>query len=217
MKRYTVLKNLIESLKDNDVAIFAGQEMCKEAYQYDRPGNFYIDEPYSIATAYALGMAMCTDKRIFVFIGEGDLLRELAVAAQLTASRCENIYLIVLDNDTYQTAGKLPNIMSSIKSKRGVMYNLGLAVFDFTVYTRRAEFKKMRAFMKNLRGPVVIFFDIEAGVKRNLPDIGISKEDQIARIKELLKNEEIGTSLPVINGPTLNARDVKPEVLTNGL
>jgi hypothetical protein len=75
----------------------------------------------------------------------------------------------------------------------------------------------MKSFMKNLRGPMVIFFDIDTGVRHSLPVIEISKEDQIKRVTELLKNKEIGTSLPVINGPTLNAREVKPEVLTNGL
>ena len=217
MKRYIVLKNFIESLKDNDVAIFSGQEMCKEAYQYDRPGNFYIHDLYSVAPAFALGMAMCTDKRIFVFVGEGDLLRELAAASQIAASRCSNIFLVVLDNGTYQSAGNFPNIMESMRSKRGVMLNFGLVVFDFTVFLPKREFKKMRNFMQNLRGPVVLFMDIDKGVNKDLPDIDIAEEEMKERLTAFIKNKETGTSLYKISGPALHVNDVNPEVLTNGV
>ena len=217
MKRYTVIKHFVTALQDNDAAIFSGREMCKEAYQFDRPGNFYIDEPYSVAAAFALGAAMCTDKRVFVFVGEGDLLRELAVTSQIAASKCENIYLVVLDNDAYQTVGKLPNLMGSMKSKRGIMYNMGLAVFDFTVYTRRGEFDKMSDFIKNLRGPVVLFLDVDLGVRRNLPEVDVDKEEMRDKLTKFLQNKETGTSLYKITGPALNVNDVKPEVLTNGV
>lgn len=217
MKRYTVIKNFINSVKENDVVIFSGKEMCKEAYQYDRPGNFYIERSFGAAASIALGMAMCTEKRIFVFIGEGDLLRELAVTSQISASGCSNIFLVVLDNNTYQSAGKLPNIMYSMKSKRGVMYNMGLIVFDFTVYLRKKEFKKMRDFMANLRGPVVLFFDVDTGIKKDLPEIDISEEDQKKRLIKFLADKGAGTSLYKITGPSMHVNDVKPEVLTNGL
>ena len=217
MKRYILVKNLIESFKDNDVAIFAGKELCKEAYQYDRPGNFYIEDSYGSAISIALGAAMCTEKRIFIVVGEGDFLRDLSVASQLSASKCANIFLIVLDNGIYQDVGNLPNIMHSMKSKRGVMFNLGLIVFDFTVYLRKREFKKMRDFMKNIRGPIVIFFDVDAGKQKDLENIKISKLDQKERLMKFLANKEMGTSLHKITGPSLHVKDVKPEVLANVL
>lgn len=217
MKRYTVIKNFIASLADNDAAIFSGKEMCKEAYQYDRPGNFYIEKSFASAISIALGMAMCTEKRIFVFVGEGDLLREMSVAAQLAASRCSNIFLVVMDNNTYQDVDKLPNIMESVKSKRGVMFSMGLIVFDFTVYLRKREFGKMRTFMKNLRGPISIFFDVDTGKLKDLPEVDINEEKQKERLMKFLADKEAGTSLHKVTGPTLHVNDVKPEVLTDGL
>lgn len=209
MKRYTVIKNFVASLEDNDVAIFSGKEMCKEAYQYDRPGNFYIQDSYGLAAAFALGVAMCTDKRIFVFIGEGDLLRDLSITTQMSASKCPNIFLVVLDNGVYQSAGNFPNIMESMRSKRGVMFNMGLVVFDFTVYLVKKEFSKMKFFMKNLRGPIVLFFDVDRGVKKQLSEIDIFQEDLKTRLMEFLKSKETGTSLYKPSGPVLNANDVK--------
>ena len=217
MKRYTLIKNFIESLEDNDVAIFSGDEMCREAYQYDRPGNFYIKDTYGLAPSFALGMAMCTNKRIFVLVGEGDLLREFSIAPQLSASKCENLFLVVLDNGVYQSVGKLPNIMNSINSKRGVMFNMGLVVFDFTVYLRKKEFKKMRSFMKSLRGPVVLFFDIDTGIKKDLPEVDINYKASKVRLMEFLANEEIGTSMRDNTGLVLNVNDVKTGGIGNDL
>lgn len=209
MKRYMVIKNFIAALEDNDIAIFSGAEMCREAYQYDRPGNFYITDSYGLAPSFALGMAMCTNKRVFVFIGEGDLLREFAIAPQMSASKCPNIFLVVLDNGVYQSAGGSPNIMGAMRSKRGVMFNLGLVVFDFTVYLAKKEFDKLNFFMKNLRGPVVLFFDIETGIKKNLPDINIKPQELKLRLMEFAKNIEAGTSLYKHEGPVLNVNDVR--------
>jgi thiamine pyrophosphate-dependent acetolactate synthase large subunit-like protein len=73
MKRYSVIKNFTNLLKDNDIVIFSGKNMCKEAYQYDKPGYFYIDDTFGLSVSFALGIAMSTDKRVFVFVGEGDL------------------------------------------------------------------------------------------------------------------------------------------------
>jgi len=209
MRRYTLIKNFIGSLKDNDVAIISGKEMCKEAYQYDRPGNFYIQDACGLSQSFALGMAMCSNKRIFILTGEGDLLRELAVLSQMSASKCSNIFLVIVDNGIYQTAGKLPNIMESMRSKRGVMLNIGLVVFDFTVYLRGKEFKKMELFMQNLRGPVVLFFDIDPGIKKGLSEIDIAPEDLKTRLIEFLMDEESGTSLYKSEGPVLDVKDVK--------
>jgi len=214
MKRYRIIKEFIKGLKDNDVAIFTGKEMCKEAYQYDRPGNFYIENHYGIAAPFALGVAMGSDKRIFVFIGEGDFLREFSIASQISASVCENIFLVILDNGVYQSIANFPNIMSSMRSKRGVMFNLGLTVFDFNVYLKHREFDKMRTFITNLQGPVVVFFDVEIGIKKNLPEIDISEENLKQRLMEFIANKELGTSVrEKITGPILNIEDVNPEVL----
>ena len=73
MKRYSVLRYFMKNiLEESDVAILTGREMCKEAYQYDRPGNLYIYDDFGLTVSLATGVAMATDKRVFVFVGEGD-------------------------------------------------------------------------------------------------------------------------------------------------
>ena len=96
MKRYDVLKEFIKRLRNDDIAIFAGKEMSKEAFQYDREGNFYVSSTHSIAPALAMGLASGTSKRIFVFSGEGTFLREAGTAIQMFASRLVNLFYVIL-------------------------------------------------------------------------------------------------------------------------
>lgn len=210
MKRFIALKYFIPTLRDSDIAIFTGHEMCKEAYRYDRPGNLYLEYHYGLAPAFALGLAMCTDKRVFVFIGEGELLREMAVAVQMAASKCKNIILMVLDNGIYQSVGAYPNISQSIKSKRGTMFHIGVLVYDFTVYFAKKEFDNMKSFMKNINGPLAIFIDVDPGLKKGLPPIEISFEDQKSRLMDFVQQKiEVEEPL-IVTGPVLDANDVKP-------
>jgi len=190
-----MLKNFMAALEDNDIAIFTGATMCKEAYQYDRPANFYMEDSHGYGLSVALGLAMGTDKRVFLFIGEGDLLRQISGLLQAKASLCSNIFIVLVDNKAYQDGCKMPNIIGALRSKMALMFNIGLVVFDFTMYFNRKEFDKMKKFMKSIRGPMTILVDVDLGVKKQLPEIDISPEEMINRLQEELAKEELGTSL----------------------
>ena len=195
MKRYITLKNFINMLNDNDVLIFSGKELCKEAFEYDKPNHFYINNTNGIAPAFGLGAAMCTDKRIFTFIGEGELLRDLGIVAQIGASRCENMFLIVLDNGCYQSAGGHPSIFESILSKKGFIYNSGSKVIDFTKHFQDKNFKRLKDRFTRLTGPLVIFIDVDKGFKKDLKEIEIDYISQRDRIKKLIENKELKSAL----------------------
>ena len=208
MRRYTMLKHFMAALKDNDIAIFTGPTMCKEAYQYDRPTNLYIDDAHGFGLSVALGLAMGTDKRVFVFVGEGDLLRQTSVLIQMKASLCPNIFMVLVDNKAYQDGCKLPNIMEAVRSKRALMFNLGLVVFDFTIYFARKEFKIMDQFMRSIRGPMAILVDVDLGIKKNLPEIELTPADMMERLHKELSREDSGSSLHE-PGPVLRVEDIK--------
>ena len=210
MKRYIVIKNFINFLHENDVAIFSGQEMCKEAYQYDRPGNFYVDKPFGVTMSFSLGVAMSTEKRVFIFIGEGDLLREISAAAQIAVSNCKNICLVLLDNGIYQSVGGHPTIFDSIVSKKGCLYNLGFLVQDYTKHFYNRRFKQLQNIIDNLVGPVCVFMEVNKGIKKDLKNVKISKVDMKDRLVEFIKNKELSTSLfkPPNSEVILNLDDI---------
>jgi hypothetical protein len=198
MKRFKIIKDFIACLKDNDIAIFSGHEMCKEAFALDRPGNLYIMNAPGITVPLALGIAMNSNKRVFVFSGDGDFLMEMGAYAQTAVSRCKNIFCVILDNDCYQSAGGHPTIFRSLNSPTGVLFNLG---FTFLNYTHHFIGKISVPFMTkkigNLVGPVSILIEVDKGLKSGLKEVSISNKDNVKRISDLIKNEEIGTSLYV--------------------
>lgn len=196
MKRYRVIKEFLSCLKENDIAVFAGEDLSKEAYQCDREGNFYILDSPGIASSIALGIAMNTTKRVFLFIGDGECLMELGVYAQIAVSRCKNIFCVILDNDCYQSAGGFPTIFRSINSMTGVLFNLGFIFQNYTLHFRkRISVPFMKNKIGNLRGPVAILIEVGKGYKKGLKSIPLSKIDIKNRITKFIKNEDSGTSL----------------------
>jgi thiamine pyrophosphate-dependent acetolactate synthase large subunit-like protein len=182
--------------------------MCKEAYQYDRPANFYIEESHGWGLSVALGIAMTTKKRIFVFIGEGDFLRQTSMLIQAKASLCTNIFIVLVDNGVYQSAGNLPNIIESVRSMKGLVFNIGMVVYDFTKYTENSKNTKiLSGFMNSLKGPTVILIEVAAGMKKSLPEINLTPDQQLDRVLEVIHN--VVEDASQISGPTLNADDIK--------
>jgi hypothetical protein len=195
MKRYTVIKNFINLLEENDILIFSGRELCREAYQANSPNCFYINESAGVAPAFGLGLAMCTDKRVFVFIGEGELLRELGIVAQIGVSRCQNFFLVVLDNKCYQTAGGHPTIFERLLSKKGLIFNSGSKVSTFTKHFQDKRFKRLKDRFTRFVGPLVILMDVDKGVNKSLEEIDINFIEQRDKLIEFAQNEDLETAL----------------------
>lgn len=198
MKRHRVIKDFLSyCVKENDIVIFSGEELSKEAFLYDRPGNFYIcSDSYGISPSLALGMAMHTDKRVFVLCGDGDFLMEFSSAAQMAVSKCKNLFYMVLDNGCYQSAGNHPTIFGELLSIKGIAFNLGFIVYDFSSFFKNKTTKtEMSNFFNNMLGPAFILMQIDKGIKKDLKDIDHSKEELRNRIFNFVVDKESGTSL----------------------
>lgn len=211
MKRYTVIKHLIDLTHDNDVLIFSGKELCKEAYQYNKDNCFYIEDSVGMSAAFGLGIAMCTDKRIFVFLGEGELLRELGIIAQIGASKCSNMFLVLLDNGCYQSAGGQSTVFENMLSKKGFIYNSNTKVITFTKHFKDNQFKRLKNRFPRLMGPMVILMDVDKGVKRGLEEINIDFKEQRDRISKFILDSTKETAMFV--PPIMPMSDVENKTL----
>jgi len=79
MKRYTGIRVLTQALMDSDIGIFIGKDLCKEAYPYrQHESNLYFPDTKEGLLSVSLGMAMCTDKRIFVFCEDHYAIRNMS-------------------------------------------------------------------------------------------------------------------------------------------
>jgi thiamine pyrophosphate-dependent acetolactate synthase large subunit-like protein len=220
MKRYTVIKHLLELLHENDILIFSGEEICKEAYVHHKDNHFYVnDSTVSAAIPVALGIAMCTDKRVFVFAGEGEMLRELGVLAQIGASKCRNMFLVLLDNGCYQSAGGYPNIFENVLSKKGLIFNSNMKVSTFTRHFKDKRFKQLKNRFERLMGPSTILMTVDKGIKKNLPCLDIDLIEQRDRISKMIMNLEKETALffpPILPSIGAETRTLNVDSLQTG-
>jgi hypothetical protein len=204
-KRHVVVKKLLSVLKENDVAIFTGEELCEEAFAYDRPGNFYIKNVDGFASSIALGMALCNDKRIFVFCEDWDFLKEAGVAAQMGVSRAENIFYILLSSGRYSFSGGQPNIFAEVTAPKWIFSGFGFITNDFTHYLKNKKLmKELESYIERVRGPLIVLMNIKDEFDKNARvKIKQSPSKLVKRIKKFLVDSNLGTSLytpPFIGG-----------------
>lgn len=165
MTRYRIIKELLKRLDDNDIAIFSGKTLCEEAYVNDRIGNFYIPDTHSIVLPFSLGLAMCTDKRVFVFTTDSEFLRDVGSAIQIAVSGCKNIFYFIFSSGMYRESGKHPNIFRSMSHPQGVLFRMGFVSFVFDSYFRSNErLSELKSVMDTMVGPVSVLLDV--GIKK---------------------------------------------------
>lgn len=181
MKRFTAVKGFLSALGDNDIAIFSNNEMNKEAFQYDSDSYFYVSQD-GLVPSLALGMAIGTKKRVFVFCDDSEFLREFGVTAQMAVSKCNNIIFVVFDSGFYQDSGS-PTIFRELYSPKGALFSLGIATYDLTHYFKTKKMlKELKNVVRSFKGPLCVILKVDRGFKKGLSDVNISKEDLRNRI-----------------------------------
>lgn len=184
MKRQSVLRIMISCLNKDDIAIFAGEGVCREAHEYNRGGNFYIpDKDY--AASFALGIANGTSKRVFIFCEDWYLIRNLSELAQIAVSKCKNITYVVLRSNMYQEDCFYPTIVSEIGGLKSTMFHLGFLVHHYTSYFKinNNPSKDIKQIWNNIIGPMIVFVDIDKGINKK---VGNSDIDYSVYTKEFI-------------------------------
>lgn len=196
MKRYNVIKLFSSYLKENDLIIFAGTNICKEAYLNDREGNFYIEDETGLGLSLALGIALNTDKRVFLLCDDYYFIKDLSAVLQAALSKCTNLFLVVLNSGEYQYSGHNTTTFRSIPAFKTVMFGAGFLINDYTRHFSNVHSAKgAKNLLKNLHGPVVIVIDIDLGENKNIDKINLTTEERLERLTTFLSKE--GTSLVV--------------------
>ena len=196
MKRYNVVKLFSSYLKKDDLIIFAGINICKEAYLNDREGNFYIEDETGIGISLALGVALNTEKRVFLLCDDYYFIKDLSAVLQASLSGCKNLFLVVLNSGEYQYSGHNPTTFRSIPAFKTIMFGAGFLINDYTRHFSSAQRAKgAKNLLENLHGPVFIVVDIDIGENKNINKIDLTTKEKLERLTTFLSKE--GTSLKV--------------------
>jgi len=165
-----MIKEFLKRLDESDIAIFAGKLLCEEAYVNDRVGNFYIPDTHGIVLSFSLGLAMCTDKRVFVFTTDSEFLRDVGSATQMAVSECKNLFYFIFSSGAYIESGKHPNIFKSMSHPQGVLFRMGFVSFVFDSYFRSSErMSELKGVMDTMVGPVSVLLEVGTKKGNNKP------------------------------------------------
>ncbi len=166
MKRYSVTRILNGALEKGDVGIFAGDDVCKEAFAYHREGNLYLPDDEGVFSL-GLGLAMNTLRRVFIFCDDAYFLRNMGEILHIAASKCRNIFVVILVSGVYSGSAKHPTIFKSIHSPIGMLFNMGFMVHDYKRHFKnsRNPIKEIRAIWQKVRGPLAVVIEVEYSTK----------------------------------------------------
>jgi len=194
-KRFTLVRFFLTLLEDNDVVIVAGKSLCEEVFRYDKDGYFYIENSNGIAASLALGMAMNTDKRVFVLCTDYEFLKEVGASLQIAVSKCINIFYVLFDEGRYIDDGNSPTIFRELSSIEGLFFNFGFGVDMYSAYINKGgSLDSLREILIKTKGPNLITMVPGVGSKK-FEEIPYSEIEWKKRINDFVCNFELGTSL----------------------
>jgi hypothetical protein len=197
MKRFTGVRILTQALSESDLAIFIGKGICREAQPYvPHKFNLFMSDDTNYLISFALGIAMCTDKRVFVFCEDQYFIKNMSEFMQAGVSRCKNFFVVMFVNGVYTSVPATPTIFDSVSSQHGTLYNMGFLVHDYKQHFKnsRNPVKEIRAIWERMRGPLAVLLPTEKGNK-NLPDISFSDKKSLADTKKFIMDRRIESKI----------------------
>lgn len=125
--RYDVLKIISPLLKDNLVVCNLGVPSKELHNLLPQDSNFYMLGSMGMATPIGLGLAMSTDKRVFVIDGDGSLLMNPGTLATVSLTQPENLVILAVDNASYGSTGNQPTLTGTCVDLELVARGFGFA------------------------------------------------------------------------------------------
>ncbi len=100
--------------------VHANGYICRESFSLgDRPQNFYMIGSMGLAPAIGLGLALARPERAtVVFDGDGNLLMNLGILAQVGARQPANFVHCVFDNEVYGSTGNQSSLSRHVRLDR---------------------------------------------------------------------------------------------------
>lgn len=106
ISRMAAIAAAVKQLGDEPVVHANGYPSRESCAVADRPQNFYMIGSMGLASAIGLGLAAaCPSRRAVVFDGDGNLLMNLGVVANVAALAPANFLHCVFDNEAYGSTG----------------------------------------------------------------------------------------------------------------
>lgn len=187
MNSLEAIKTILSNLRDDDIALFTTGFISRYAFSCgDRESNFYMIGSMGLASSVGLGIALNTEKRVFVFDGDGSLLMDMGTMAMVASCAPRNFYHIVLDNEAYESTGGQPSISKDINFASVA----GAAGYKFVCGVSRLDGLKMecRAMLRKA-GPGLLHIKLKEALAMKAGRVSITPDVLSQRIMKRIAKE----------------------------
>lgn len=138
----------------------------KELYRLlDQPSNFYMLGSMGMATPIGLGVAVSTDKEVFVIEGDGSILMNPGTLATTAMLAPPNLSIIAVDNASYGSTGGQPTLTGNCVELEALARGMGMRHT-----AKAAEGADILAALEGAGGPFFLHVPAIAG-GREVADI----------------------------------------------
>lgn len=161
MTRKGVLNGISIITQEDDIVLIVGETLCKESIGIIDDALF-IDNEFIDLFSIILGISLGTTKRVVLITEDSYLLRYYNSLLQLAVSNNINLILFTLVSNLYTVSVKQSTLFSSVRAMKGVFFNMGLLVHDYTPYLdTKTNIKKLKDIYRLTKGPVVGIVNID--------------------------------------------------------
>lgn len=170
MKRIDAIKIITEELSGGEYLIATTGKPSRELFSvYDRPKNFYMQGSMGHAPAIGLGLALYRpQEKIIILDGDGALLMHMGILSSIGHYKPENLYHLVLDNESYETTGDQDTTSRTTDFVKIALAN-GYRHAE-EVYTEKELRSELKQLLKQ-KGPVLLRVKINRLPTPDIPRI----------------------------------------------
>jgi len=181
MKRSEAIKTILDTLSEQDIALFTTGMISREAFAIkDRDFNFYMIGSMGLLSSFGLGLALqLPERRIVIVEGDGSFLMCLGTAPLIGAEQPKNLLHIVLDNQAYESTGGQPTISRHVNLKR-LAESSGYKN-TFFAQTREDLESILKAPIR--KGPTFLHVQVELSRMQQIPRIALAPEELRDRLR----------------------------------
>lgn len=165
-------------------------KISRELFEHmDKTGKghdsvFYTVGSMGCSIGISLGLALNTDKKIFLFDGDGAALMKLGSLATVGHYRMENLYHIIFDNQCYDSTGGQPTVSETVdfaQIAKSCGYN------KVAVIKEVKDLKDSARDLPDKKGPYMMVVKVKPGSRRDLGRPTISPQANREKFMDLFK------------------------------
>lgn len=170
MSREDAVKTIVDNMNGDEAIVSTTGKASRELFELravrsGKPRDFYTVGSMGCASAIAFGVALNSDKPVFIFDGDGAALMQMGSFATIGHYQPRNLYHIVFDNNCHDSTGGQPTVSNTVDFKQ-----IALACGYKTARTVQTQQELIAAIkgIEDSEGPGLIVAKVRKGARKDL-------------------------------------------------